>query len=99
MTAARCPTRRTRAVPTSEPRASAAPARTRCAIRASDWSARYEEEQRRRKDEAPRWKSRIINRLKELGVARVEVEYDGGGDEGCMESLTAYKDEIEIAID
>ena len=65
----------------------------------NDWLDRYEEEKRKRNEEVPRWKARIMDRLKELGVTKVEVEYDGCGDSGCVESLTAYKDGTEMPID
>lgn len=55
-----------------------------------DWSAihaRMERERATRKQQAKDTEGRIIARLAEIGVVRVEIAFDGAGDEGQVERV------------
>ena len=56
------------------------------------WMARYHEEQRLRALLHPRVdahnKTVLLNALREAGITRVDVEFDGYGDEGQIQSIT-----------
>lgn len=58
------------------------------AVPSFDWSvidARMERERATRKQQAKDTEGRIITRLAEIGVVRVEIAFDGAGDEGQIE--------------
>lgn len=44
-------------------------------------------------------KQSIIDALTKLHISRVEVEYDGSGDSGDIQNVTAFDDDQEVEVD
>lgn len=57
-----------------------------------------------KKTRAPKWepdgKAEVLEALRKIGVKKVVAEYNGSGDSGQFESITAYADEeIQAQVD
>ena len=49
-----------------------------------------------RNDTLPRYE--IFRLLRELGTTRVEIEFSGGGDEGGIDNIVAYKKDVVLDV-
>ena len=59
----------------------------------SDWMTAYQQRRQREKEEAREAVAKTCDSLTELGVTHVRIAYDGYGDSGAVESVTATVEE------
>lgn len=65
---------------------------------ATDWLRKYQQQRERERQAAKQTFADMCDRLGELGIQTVDIEYDGYGDSGTVDEVTAYADGEQIEL-
>ena len=64
----------------------------------SDWMSAYQERRQQEQETAKTSLAKTCDSLVELGVTEVRIAYDGYGDSGTIECVTAMKEEETVEL-